>query len=131
MILDAPSAKYALIYESIHREDNVLMVSELCRIAGVSRSGYYRWVNAMPAREAREAKDRADFDLILEAYRHRGLCQRRTQHPYAAAPQESPCNHEPEKNPQAHAEIQPVLPGKKSQPLSQDGKSSPYKQCRT
>ncbi len=75
MILDAPSAKYALIYESIHREDNVLMVSELCRIAGVSRSGYYRWVNAMPAREAREAKDRADFDLILEAYRHRGYAK--------------------------------------------------------
>ena len=75
MILDAPSAKYALIYESIHREDNVLTVSELCRIAGVSRSGYYRWVNAMPAREAREAKDRADFDLILEAYRHRGYAK--------------------------------------------------------
>lgn len=75
MILDTPSAKYALIYESVHRESNVLMVSELCRIAGVSRSGYYRWVNAMPAREAREAKDRADFDLILEAYRHRGYAK--------------------------------------------------------
>ena len=75
MILDTPSAKYALIYEAVHKENNVLMVSELCRLAGVSRSGYYRWVSAMPAREAREARDRADFDLILEAYRHRGYAK--------------------------------------------------------
>ena len=44
----------------------------LCEIAGVSRSGYYRWVNAAKHREEQELKDRADFEIILKAYKHRG-----------------------------------------------------------
>jgi transposase InsO family protein len=56
----------------LQEENNLLSVSELCRIAGVSRSGYYRWVAAADSRARREAQDRADFELILKAYQFRG-----------------------------------------------------------
>jgi transposase InsO family protein len=41
-------------------------------MAGVSRSGYYAWVNSAPARELQEQRDRDDFELILEAYKKHG-----------------------------------------------------------
>ncbi len=44
----------------------------MCEIAGVSRSGYYNWVNSWRTREKKEAKDREDFELILKAYHLRG-----------------------------------------------------------
>lgn len=65
------------IFEIIHSilqepSDEHLSVLEMCQIAGVSRSGYYAWVKAASIREAQEKQDRKDFDLILEAYKHRG-----------------------------------------------------------
>ena len=65
-------SKFQIIHEMILRKDNVLTVSELCRVAGVSRSGYYRWINAEEYRKAIEARDQADFNLILQAYNFRG-----------------------------------------------------------
>lgn len=53
-------------------KNNVLTVSVLCDIAKVSRSGYYRWVNAEEKRKELEEKDRRDFEIILEAYKYRG-----------------------------------------------------------
>ena len=44
----------------------------LCEIAGVSRSGYYNWVNAEETRLKKEEQDRVDFELVLLAYKHRG-----------------------------------------------------------
>lgn len=44
----------------------------MCKVASVSRSGYYRWVSAADQREARERQDAADFALILKAYNDRG-----------------------------------------------------------
>lgn len=67
-----PSRKFELIHETLLAGDNVLNISELCEFAGVSRSGYYRWLNAEPVRIKRESQDRADFELILQAYRFRG-----------------------------------------------------------
>lgn len=67
-----PSQKIELIQETLLAEDNILSISELCSSAGVSRSGNYRWLNAAPIRQKRELKDRADFELILQAYRFRG-----------------------------------------------------------
>ena len=64
--------KFHLIWKSINTSDVKLSVSSLCKMAGVSRSGYYQWLSRAEARAAREAKDRADFGLILEAYNHRG-----------------------------------------------------------
>ena len=44
----------------------------LCDIAGVSRSGYYRWLKAADVREAKEQQDREDFEKVLKAYNQRG-----------------------------------------------------------
>ena len=38
--------KFEVIRKTMDEADNQLSVSMLCEIAGVSRSGYYRWVNA-------------------------------------------------------------------------------------
>jgi transposase InsO family protein len=68
----APAVKYSIIKDVTERDDNLLNISFLCEIAGVSRSGYYRWLAAEPGRQRRENQDRRDFDLIVEAYKHRG-----------------------------------------------------------
>lgn len=64
--------KFEVIWRTMQEGDNQLSVSMLCGIAGVSRSGYYRWVNSADIREEREKKDREDFELILKAYSQRG-----------------------------------------------------------
>ncbi|MFI3177455.1 MAG: IS3 family transposase [Eubacteriales bacterium] len=64
--------KFEIIYDLINREDNVLSVTMLCDIAGVSRSGYYRWVSAAGVREQQELKDQLDFEIVLNAYTKRG-----------------------------------------------------------
>lgn len=74
-MMDKPDKKFELIREIVSKEDNVLSVTELCRIAGVSRSGYYRWVNAEDVRRAREKRDQEDFSLILQAYQFRGYAK--------------------------------------------------------
>jgi len=56
--------KFEVIQKTLLEEDNKLNVSMLCDIAGVSRSGYYRWVNAANVRKERENKDKEDFGLI-------------------------------------------------------------------
>lgn len=56
----------------MEKEDNVLSVSQLCTMAGVSRSGYYRYLKAAHVREAKEIQDLEDFKLIREAYLFRG-----------------------------------------------------------
>jgi len=68
----SPRSKYEIIQSTLQEEDNVLTVQELCEIAGVSRSGYYSWKKSEVARKIREEQDRADFERILAAYRHRG-----------------------------------------------------------
>ncbi len=73
MGIQAPAeVKFALIQEATLRDDNLLKISVLCEIAGVSRSGYYNWISKAPARKARNDSDKRDFDLVLEAYRFRG-----------------------------------------------------------
>lgn len=71
MIKNSPSVKFELIRQILDDENNVMTVTELCCIAGISRSGYYRWLNAAPVRNEREKADRADFELILAAYHKR------------------------------------------------------------
>ena len=73
--MDQPGSKFELIHEIIQRKDNMLSVTELCRIAGVSRSGYYNWVASESVRIAKEAKDQKDFERILQAYRYRGYAK--------------------------------------------------------
>lgn len=64
--------KFQVIQETLKEEDNLLNISMLCDIAGVSRSGYYRWIKAEDVRLEKENKDRESFELILKAYNQRG-----------------------------------------------------------
>ena len=70
--MDRPSAKYEIIHSIVSQKDNLQNVKELCKIAGVSRSGYYNWVHSADKRAEKEAQDRADFELVLAAYSFRG-----------------------------------------------------------
>lgn len=70
--METSNNKFEIIHETIQKSNNILSVKMLCEIAGVSRSGYYNWVGASEKRAEKEAQDRADFELILIAYNHRG-----------------------------------------------------------
>lgn len=60
------------------RKTNRLNISYMCKIAKVSRSGYYNYVKNLTSNVylKREMKDKQDYDLILDAYkfknRHKG-----------------------------------------------------------
>ena len=70
--MESKSFQFSVIQATLAQEDNVLTVTELCSIAGVSRSGYYGWLKAEQARQQREVQDQSDFQRILDAYRFRG-----------------------------------------------------------
>lgn len=53
-----------------------MSVKTLCKMAGVSRSGYYAWIKAAPARKLKEQQDHDDFDLIPAAYKMHGYTKR-------------------------------------------------------
>ncbi|MGX8715927.1 MAG: IS3 family transposase [Lachnospiraceae bacterium] len=72
MILEDPAIKFNTIHTILQDAENLVDVNTLCEIAGVSRSGYYRWVKAAESRERHELQDRADFELIQAAFKHRG-----------------------------------------------------------
>jgi len=72
MIIGDTNILFHFIHSMVTRDNNVLHVTELCELAGVSRSGYYRWVKNIPKRGIREDKDKADFEIILRGYNYRG-----------------------------------------------------------
>lgn len=73
MGIEAPAeVKYGIIYEATKLDNNLLNISVMCRIAGVSRSGYYSWLESADYRQACEEQDARDFELVLDAYRFRG-----------------------------------------------------------
>lgn len=76
MGIQAPAkVKFRLIQEAITGDNNLLSITELCRIAGVSRSGYYNWIDNEDTRRQQEDADKKDFDLVLEAYHFRGYAK--------------------------------------------------------
>ena len=70
--MEKSSAKFEIIHEIMTRDGNVQNVKELCKIACVSRSGYYNWVASKCVRDSKETHDRHEFELILAAYNFRG-----------------------------------------------------------
>ncbi|MCD6323421.1 MAG: IS3 family transposase [Clostridiales bacterium] len=66
------SSKYAIIQEMTLRDNNLLNITWLCKVAGVSRSGYYYYLKTEDFRRQREEQDQKNFLIILEAYRFRG-----------------------------------------------------------
>ena len=73
--MNKSSNKFELIHGIANAPDNMLSIKELCRVAGVSRSGYYNWLKSAPAREKREKQDLEDFEKILEAYKFKGYAK--------------------------------------------------------
>ena len=73
--MEDSSFKFGIIRDTSMEKSNILTISELCEIAGVSRSGYYAWRSSEQKRAARETQDAADFRQILEAYRFRGYAK--------------------------------------------------------
>ena len=53
-----------------NKRSNKLNIALMCKLADVSRSGYYKWVKTLDARQSREEKDKKDFELVLEAYNY-------------------------------------------------------------
>ena len=70
-----PEVKYRLIQNATYRDNNLLSIKLLCEIAGVSRSGYYNWINNEYKRQEQEETDKKDFNLVLKAYRFRGYAK--------------------------------------------------------
>lgn len=64
--------KYQIIQEMVQQDDNQLNIAWLCKTAGVSRSGYYYYLDTKEIRLQREEEDQQDFLLIITAYQHRG-----------------------------------------------------------
>ncbi len=70
--MNRPSEKFELIYEIAQDPENTFSIKQLCELNHVSRSGYYSWIHSLEAKAAKEAQDRADFDLILQAFLEHG-----------------------------------------------------------
>ena len=109
--MDSAGERFEAIRAALADRNNILTVKDLCELAGVSRSGYYNWVRSEKNRELREAKDRAAFEQILEAYRFRGYAKG-VRHSYAAFAHGYP--NEREEDPPPDAEIQAHLPHPKA-----------------
>lgn len=71
----SPQKRYEIIEETISQDNNVLNISYLCQIAGVSRSGFYNWRNNEKHRLTAEEQDQKDFDQILIAFQYRGYAK--------------------------------------------------------
>jgi len=62
------SCIFKIIEKTIHKHSLKGMISHLCKSAGVSRSGYYHFINTKKLRMKRHEKDMKDMKLIEEAY---------------------------------------------------------------
>lgn len=63
-----------MIKESVDSTDNQLSIKSLCALAGVSRSGYYKWLKS-PDHTNKDFQDELDFQIILDAYNFRGYAK--------------------------------------------------------
>lgn len=65
-----------MIYNTSLSSNNTLSITYLCNTAGVSRSGYYAYIQKKKDPNSymnqKELQDQKDFELIVQAYQHRG-----------------------------------------------------------
>lgn len=71
----SPKIRYKIIADVIKQDNNLLNISYLCKLAGVSRSGFYYWQNGIHDRLTTEEQDKQDFDVILTAFQYRGYAK--------------------------------------------------------
>lgn len=62
---------FKLIEEIILKYNFKNMISHLCKISEVSKSGYYNYIKSSESRRIREEKDLQLKDIILKAFNHR------------------------------------------------------------
>ncbi len=67
-----PSKAFELIYQTISKYKLTNMTASFCKMLGVSRSGYYRYVSTEDTREKREKSDIKVKNIILKAFNKRG-----------------------------------------------------------
>lgn len=72
MVKGEAAIRYEMIHSIVSKGSPHIPIQELCNMAGVSRSGYYSWLKSLEKKALREARDKEDFDRILEAYKFRG-----------------------------------------------------------
>jgi transposase InsO family protein len=60
---------FYLIEKTIREHQLKGSVTYLCKLAGVSRSGYYDWLKSALSRELREEKDELDIELIRHIFK--------------------------------------------------------------
>lgn len=123
------SAKFMIIRAALQEEDNQLDIQTMCQLVGVSRSGYYRWLNASQYRAELEEQDCRDFELILQAYNHRGYKKRCPKHLYEASSSESTSGDEHQENPQNHGKIPTILSDSQGESLSENDAGYAYQPC--
>jgi hypothetical protein len=70
-----PARKFEIIQEMTQSDNNLLNITLLCKIACVSRLGYYGWIDSADTRKARDEQGVADFQLILIAYQYRSYAK--------------------------------------------------------
>jgi putative transposase len=63
-----PSERFTLINRTIRLHSLKSLTRYLCRLAGVSASGYYRWLAAEETRQRREEADENDVALIKQHF---------------------------------------------------------------
>ena len=68
-----PSYVYSLIKYVVTKLGIYGVVRHLCKISGVSSSGYYHYLKSDCIRQEREQEDSEDFKLILKAYNFKGF----------------------------------------------------------
>lgn len=61
-----------MICRQLLADGNQISLTEMCRVVGVSRSGFYAWRNHEWKRQDKEQRDCEDFGIILQAYKYRG-----------------------------------------------------------
>lgn len=61
-----------MICRQLLADGNQISLKEMCRVVGVSRSGFYAWRNHEWKRQDKEQRDCEDFEIILQAYKYRG-----------------------------------------------------------
>lgn len=67
-VVSRPSEKFQLIYDLVTAEGAGFSVSYLCEVAGVSRSGYYRWASCSSSRLQRDQVDYEEYMLVEEIF---------------------------------------------------------------
>lgn len=67
-----PSCIFTLIEKIVKKHKLKNMVKHLCTLAGVSRSGYYSYLNSLERRKQNENKDLLDRNIILKAFNYKG-----------------------------------------------------------